>query len=288
MQSETNSDDTRPNTSNTNFLSKIGGFFKGIGEKIKNLFNRIRRPKDDEETAPKDEEEEIEIPEIYLPETTEDLIWVLKKLPSEVITKEQKSRIAGVMSFEHRRVSDIMTPKDQAVFVYENDFLGPLMLDKLYKSGLQHFPVLDTHGNVTGMLHTAQLNSLEIRETDRASSFIDKTVYYVRDDYSLEMAMAAFSRTGSHFFIVVNPRGDMRGVLPFSAVVESLIGFVPKDDFAEDTNVALVSRRQNGNGPFVPKSDYRPVQSVGAARRTPGTAPLYPPRPTDVPTSYDS
>ena len=79
--------------------------------------------------------EEEEVPELYLPETTEDFIWLVRKLPQTVLSAEQRVRLAGVMSFETRRVSDLMLPRNEVTFVFENDFLGPLMLDKTLAPG---------------------------------------------------------------------------------------------------------------------------------------------------------
>lgn len=187
---------------------------------------------------------EPEIPKIYLPETTEDLIWMLRRLPENVLTKVEKNRIVGAMTFSKDKVRDLMIPRDEITFVHVNDFMGPLMLDKLYKSGFSHFPVLGVKGDIAGILHTASLNSLEIKETDRASSYLDKTVYYMRDNYTLTEAMAAFLRTNSYFFMVVNSDAKVVGLLTFNTLVERLLGEVPKDDFIEDTSAKAVAKRQ--------------------------------------------
>lgn len=186
---------------------------------------------------------EPEVPELYLPETTEDLVWLLRKLPESVLRQEDKERIATAMTFDSRLVRDIMTERDAMTFVHENDFLGPLMLDQLYKSGLSHFPVLGSTGEVVGVIHTDALNKLEIKETDRASKYLDKGMAYLRADYTLEQAFAAVLRTNSYFFIVVNQLGMTVGILTFEKMIETLIGKVPEDEFREDSNKLAVSKR---------------------------------------------
>lgn len=182
----------------------------------------------------------------YVPESIEDLIGVLKRAPQGVLSGKQRALIAACMSFEDRQVSDIMMPKSEITFVYEHDFLGPLMLDKLYQSGSSHFPVMSSDGHqIVGLIHTDQLNSLEIKHTDRASNYIDKKVYYLRDDYSLEQAMAAFLRTNCFFFLVIDKNGKLVGLLTYKMLVAYLLGYVPHDDFDEDTSIAAVSKREN-------------------------------------------
>ena len=79
--------------------------------------------------------------EDFVPETLEDFVEVIKRTPRKILSEKDRERIAAVMSFDDRKVSDLMVKKDEMVFVNEKDFLGPLMLDKLYKSGFTNFPI---------------------------------------------------------------------------------------------------------------------------------------------------
>ena len=186
---------------------------------------------------------EPEIPEIYLPETEEDLVWVLKKLPESVLKKEDFEKIIMAMTFSEKKVRDIMLPRDNITFVHVNDFMGPLTLDKLYQSGFSHFPVLNTKGGIAGIIHTSSLNSLEIKETDRASSYLDENVYYMRDNYSLSEALAAFLRTNSYFFMVVDSNSKIVGLLTLKMLIKKLLGEVPEDDFSDDKDALAVAKR---------------------------------------------
>lgn len=207
--------------------------------KISDFLTKIRTLK----TKDIEAETEPEIPELYLPETTEDLIWVLRKLPEDVLSSEDRNKIMSAMTFSDRRVKDLMLPREKITFVHVNDFMGPLTLDKLYKSGFSHFPVLDVKGSVAGILHTSSLNSLEIKETDRAASYLDKKVCFMREDYSLMEALSAFLRTNSYFFMVVNRDGQVVGLITFKMVVEKIIGKVPEEDFNGDGDAMLVAKR---------------------------------------------
>lgn len=191
----------------------------------------------------KAEPEEPELPKIYLPETEEDLVWVLKKLPEKVLPEVDRQKIMMAMTFSSKKVRDVMLKREKITFVHINDFMGPLMLDKLYQSGYAHFPVVDTKGGIAGVIHTSSLNSLKIKDTDRAASFLDNEVYYMRDDYTLAEAMAAFIRTNSYFFMVINYGGQVVGLLTFEAMVEKLLGEIPKDNFSADDNLMAVAKR---------------------------------------------
>ena len=190
-----------------------------------------------------DKYRKTDIPEIFLPETEEDLIWVLRKLPENVLKNEDREKIMMAMTFSDKKVRDIMLPRTEITFVHVNDFMGPLTLDKLYQSGFSHFPVLGVKGEIAGVIHTSSLNSLEIKETDRAGSYLDEKVYYLRDNYKLSEALAAFVRTNSYFFMVVNADGQVVGLLTLKMLLKRLLGKVPEDDFSDDDNVMAVAKR---------------------------------------------
>ena len=182
-------------------------------------------------------------PEVFTPESLADLFWILKKTPKEVLSNEERELIVAAMTFNERRVRDVMLPRKKMVFVDEDEVLGPLVLDKLYKSGLSHFPVKRKNGDIVGVLHTESLNSLEIRETDTAAKYMDSRVYYMRDNYSLEEAMAAFLRTNCYFFIVVDKTAKVVGMTSFEGLVELLLGRVPSDGFTGDSEAKTVAAR---------------------------------------------
>lgn len=196
-----------------------------------------------EKYRPAPEPEEPETPEIFTPESLEDLFWILKKTPANVLSKEERELIVAAMTFNERRVKDVMLPRKDVVMVEKEDMLGPLTLDKLYKSGLSHFPVTDAAGKIVGVLHTEFLNNLNIKETDTAEKYMDAQVYYMRDDYTLEQAMAAFLRTNCYFFMVVNKRAEVVGMTSFEGLIKLLLGYEPEDSFTGDENPKTVAAR---------------------------------------------
>ena len=180
------------------------------------------------------------IPEIFYPETPEDLVWLINKLPETVLTMEQKKTMGAAMSFDAKTVKEVMTPKDEVIIIHENDFMGPLTLSRLYKSGLTHFPVVGARGEIVGLIHTKTLFSLSVKETDRASAFLDKNVYYMSENYSLKEALAAFVRTSCHFFIVVDDHGKVTGLMSFKKLISMIAGELPETDFDQDQDLMSV------------------------------------------------
>ncbi len=180
----------------------------------------------------------------YVPSTKAELIQVLARTPKDVLGVEERNIIASAMSFSSKPVSSIMLPRSKITFVHENDFLGPLTLSRLYESGFEHFPVVGASGRIIGLLHTRELNSLRIKETDRAVTYLDENVYYVRDDHTLEMALAAFLRTNCHFFIVIDRSMCPVGLVTYEMLASVMLGKTVADSFDGDLNPGAVARRE--------------------------------------------
>ena len=180
------------------------------------------------------------LPEIFYPETTEDLVWLINKLPEEVISKQQRRTMAAAMSFDSKLVKEVMTPKNEVIIIHENDFMGPLTLSRLYQSGLSHFPVVGARGEIVVLIHTKTLFSLSVKETDRASAFLDKNVYFMSENYTLKEALLAFIRTSCYFFIVVDDHGKVTGLMSFHKLIEMIVGNLPESDFDMDQDLMSV------------------------------------------------
>lgn len=160
----------------------------------------------------------------YTPRTVEDFIGVLQRTPKNVLSGQDRARIAAVMSFDERKVSDIMVPKSEMMFVKTTDMLGPLVLDKLYKSGFTSFPVVDSRGKVKGIIRTEALNALEIKKTDRADKYLDTVFNYLHSDDSLSQAVEQINRLGSQYFLVLDAEDELAGFFTVEILLDYLLG----------------------------------------------------------------
>ena len=159
----------------------------------------------------------------YTPKSLEEFIGVLQRTPKSILSSSDRDRIAAVMSFDSRTVSDLMIEKDKMVFVHQKDFLGPLTLDKLYKSGFANFPVVDDKEKVKGIIHTEALNALEIKKTDRAEKYLDKNVCYLHVNDSLKFVVEEIERTNSYYFLVLDSSDSLAGFFTVQMLLDYLL-----------------------------------------------------------------
>ncbi|MEI6228426.1 MAG: CBS domain-containing protein [Candidatus Saccharibacteria bacterium] len=166
-----------------------------------------------------------------------------------VLSTDEKNLIIHSLSFPDKLVSEIMTPRSVIDSIRQNEFLGPMTLDELHKTGHSRLPV--TNGDIdhiVGMLHLRGLLTLDIKKSTTAEKAMDSKVYYIRGDQTLQHALAAFLRTRHHLFVVVNEFRETIGLLSLEDVIEALLGRKIVDEFdAHDDLRAVAIRNPRGN-----------------------------------------
>lgn len=183
-------------------------------------------------------------PEIDVPTSKAEILAVIESASYKVFPKDERRLVEAVLTLKERPVREIMVPKDKIVYVNSNELLGPLVLDQLYRSKLLHFPVKNAKNEVVGAIHTASLNSLEVKESFRAGEILDPNIYYIRDDYTVADALDTFLRNGCHFCLVVNNYGKVVGMVNFSDLTMEIFGDLKIDDFQRDDDSLAVAKRR--------------------------------------------
>ena len=163
-------------------------------------------------------------PPKYMPKSMEEFVDVIRRTPKSVISMTDRQRIAAIMSFDTRTVGDLMVGKNKMVFVGEKEILGPLTLDKLYRSGFTNFPVVDTKEKVVGVIHTEALNALEIRKAEQASKYMDKQVNYLKASDTLQDAVEEIERTNGYYFLVRDEKEELVGFFTIQILLDYLVG----------------------------------------------------------------
>lgn len=203
-------------------------------------------PQPKAEVAGHDADETFELAEAapYVPKTINEFLTMMRRTPRDVISPRERHVIATIMNFPNVKVSELMQPAENITYVNYDEVLGPLTLDRLYRAGYDHFPVVDSRHKIIGLIHTTALNSLEIKETSKAGDLLNPKVYYVREDYSLNQALAAFLRTNCYFFLVIDRYEKIVGLLTYQMLMSYLLGETPEDDFYRDNDRLAVAKRK--------------------------------------------
>lgn len=229
------------------FIKKIAnGLYKKIAEKlikfIKNAPLLIRILS----SVPNDETDSRQI------DSRQELQHLIDE-SGEVLTSDEKKLVVSGLSFGDKLVKSVMTPKSMIDSIDSGEFLGPLALSELHKIGHSRLPVIKGDiDHIVGILNLRSLLTLDIKKSTTTEKAMDSKVYYIREDQTLQHALAAFLRTHHHLFVVVNEFRETVGLLSLEDVIEELLGREIVDEFDSHDDLRAVALR-NSSGKNHPK-----------------------------------
>ena len=191
-------------------------------------------------------------------ESKEELLEMVAQ-SSGAISPSEKKLITNGLKFNYMKVEEIMTPRSMIESVPMNELLGPLVLDDLHKKGYSRFPVIDGDiDHVVGMLRIQDLLTIDRKaKSHRAETVMSKDVYYIRENQTLQHALAAFLKTQHHLFIVVNEFRETVGLLSLEDVIEALLGqeIIDEYDVYGDIRKVATANPQKNNLPTKTRRD---------------------------------
>jgi len=179
----------------------------------------------------------------------EDLIDILNQ-SQEVLSPNEQKLVTSTLEFFDKNVAEVMTPRTVINFINKTEFLGPLVLDELHELGHSRLPVIDKDlDHIVGILHLRDLLSLDVRRSATAEKVMEKKVYYIHQDDTLEHALAAFLKTRHHLFIVINDTRETVGLLTLEDTVEAMIGrqIIDEDDIHADMRAVALREGKTNN-----------------------------------------
>lgn len=167
-----------------------------------------------------------------------------------VLSDDERKLIIHALGFKEQLVESIMTPTNMIQSIKKTEFLGPLVLSELHELGHSRLPVIGSDINhVVGTLHLKDLLSLDIKRSVTAEKAMEARVYYIRQDETLEHALAAFLHTHHHLFIVINKDRETVGLLTLDDVIAALLGrkIYDEDDHENLRDVAAREAEPNNS-----------------------------------------
>jgi CBS domain containing-hemolysin-like protein len=161
---------------------------------------------------------------------------------TSVLNQDEKLLINQAMKYQDVHVGDIMTPRSVLTTVEASETVGPVLLDKLHKSGHSRFPVIaEDLDHTIGVLYMHDLVPLNPK-AKTVSDVMSKKVYYVHQDKSLDHVLQAFLKTKRHLFMVVNEFEEVMGVVSIEDVLETIIGRKIVDEFDQYEDLRAVAK----------------------------------------------
>lgn len=177
----------------------------------------------------------------------EDLLVLLdrqRQQPDSRFSSDELSLLSHALTYSQKTVGDIMVPRRAVKLVRADESIGPITLAELHDSGHSRFPVCegDNEDQVVGTLFLRDL--VNVRKGGLVKNAMDKAVFYVHEDYTLEQALHAFLKTKRHMFIVVNNFEEFVGIITIEDILEQVIGHKIIDEFDKYDDMRAVAAHQ--------------------------------------------
>lgn len=172
-----------------------------------------------------------------------------------VVEKEDRDRILGALDLGDRAVEEIMLHRSNIEMV-DADAEPEAILKQCLESPHTRLPVFrDEPENIVGVVHAKDLFRAMYAQAggadgdaERLKSFdISKVAndpYFVPETTTLDDQMREFLRMHSHFALVVDEYGSLRGLITLEDILEEIVGEIA-DEFDLDEEVP-VTRTDDG------------------------------------------
>ncbi|MBO9412736.1 MULTISPECIES: HlyC/CorC family transporter [unclassified Ruegeria] len=166
-----------------------------------------------------------------------------------VVEKEDRDRILGALDLGDRAVEEIMLHRSNIEMIDADD-APEAILQQCLKSPHTRLPVFrDEPENIVGVVHAKDLfRAMYAHAGDRESqpnqlesfdiSKVANDPYFVPETTTLDDQMREFLRMHSHFALVVDEYGSLRGLITLEDILEEIVGEIADEfDLEEDVPV---------------------------------------------------
>ncbi|MEM6887842.1 MAG: HlyC/CorC family transporter [Pseudomonadota bacterium] len=164
-----------------------------------------------------------------------------------VVEKEHRDRILGALDLNERAVEEIMLHRSGIEMINAEDNPRDI-LDQCLSSSHTRLPVYrDDPENITGVIHAKDVlramyrviggpDGDAARLHDFKISDVAMTPYFVPETSTLDEQMRQFLRRRTHFALVVDEYGSLRGLITLEDILEEIVGEIADEfDPADET-----------------------------------------------------
>jgi metal transporter CNNM len=139
------------------------------------------------------------------------------------VDAEEAQIISGALTFSHKTVSDIMTPRTVMYSLQSNLVVDDELLHQLAEEGYMRVPIYEGEkDNVIGVVHLSRLMKKDV-DGRTLGEFASKGATFVQETDPLDQTFLLFIKTRRHLFIVKDEFGGVSGVVSLEDILEEIL-----------------------------------------------------------------
>lgn len=196
----------------------------------------------------------------------QDVLELLERQESQIdnrLVKEEIELARRALSFDEKHAGQVVQPRDAAHLVDADETIGPVLLDKLHKSGQSSFLVYkDEKDNIIGSL--SMRDAVAAKQGGRVFDLVHSDLTFINEDFTLRHVLGAFQKTGHNVGVVINKFEEFVGVVTLDDIIKELVGEPSSDVVSNYEDKIAVAN-------YEPKADEPEIdeQSVEQAPTSP-------------------
>ncbi len=189
-----------------------------------------------------------ERPTVYSREEFQEIIKHHEDSPFSDIDEDEEKFLIGALSFSHKSVSDIMTPRTVIFALEANRKIDDNLLKEIKDKGFSRIPVFEnTKDNIIGILYSKELIGYKVDENKTVSDICDKrSLIHIEKNMKLDELFNLFIKERRHIAFVFGEFGELKGLVTLEDVIEEILRteIVDEADKTVDMRkLALLKRR---------------------------------------------
>jgi putative hemolysin len=168
----------------------------------------------------------MDVSKVKRPLYTEDIVQTCIKMSYDdgAISPDEKNMLSRVFTLNDIAVERIMVPKDRMVTL-DLHAREKEVIRTILKTGHTRFPVEENH-EILGFVHAKDLFKMIDAGTPIMIGKVLRPPYFIPASRKIDAQLRSFQRRKLHQAIVLDPSGEVAGLITLEDIIEELVGAI--------------------------------------------------------------
>ena len=143
----------------------------------------------------------------------EELLHFLEK-HRQILDKNEQKWIEKIFELKEGRALDEGISSEKMAIIHANDLLTPLIIDELFKTKQNIFPVMDSEEtSVKGVIFLEDITKIDSSDSKKAQKVMREDFFSLKSDISALDAFEKMISKDKNYAILLEKNGDLAGIV---------------------------------------------------------------------------
>ena len=139
-----------------------------------------------------------------------------------ILTENEQKWIEKVFELEEKTILEVGVSGEKMAIIHDNDLLTPLVIDELFKTKQNIFPVMNEEENkVKGVIFLEDITKIDSSDSKKAQKVMHEEFLSIKPNLSALVALEKILSKGENYAILLERNGDLSGIV-------NLVDFIRK------------------------------------------------------------